>query len=200
MFERFAEPSRRAVETAQQEARRLGHHWVGTEHLLLGVARQDDQWAALMLSQRGLTPPSIRSEIDRIIGPSERPRVAPGIDARALATLGIDLDAVRGRVEAIFGPGALARKPGGRCGDDEPTPPPFTPRAKRALELGLRECVTQRHDEITPRDLVIGLLGADGTAAHILREHGVNAGTFRTPRHRRRPRRLFGRRSNHLAG
>lgn len=200
MFERFTEPSRRVVVIAQEEALRLGHHWVGTEHLLLGVAVQCDQWAALVLTRRELTAPRIRSEIERIHGPrpAETPGVAPGIDAGALATLGIDLEAVRRRVEATFGPGALARKPEGRCGSHEPAIP-FTPCAKKALELGLRECVTQRHDEITPHDLVVGLLGADCTAAQILHEHGVTAEALRASSHGRRPRRLFQRRSDHLA-
>jgi ATP-dependent Clp protease ATP-binding subunit ClpA len=199
MFERFAEPSRRAVEIARQEARRLGHHWVGTEHLLLGIAVQDEVWAGV-LARRGLTAPCIRSEIDRIIahGAAAAPGVAPAIDADALATLGIDLEAVRRRVEASFGPGALERKPAGRRYEPEPAHLPFTPRAKKALELGLRECVTQQRDEITPRDLVIGVLGADGTAAQILHEHGVSVAVL--PSHRRRPRRLFARRSDHLAG
>jgi ATP-dependent Clp protease ATP-binding subunit ClpA len=201
MFERFTEPSRRAVIIARQEACRLGHHWVGTEHLLLGVAVQDDQLAALVLAQRGLTAPRIRSEIDRIIGngPAETP-MAPGIDAGALATLGIDLDAVRRRVEATFGPGALERNPRGRRCEPEQRQLPFTPRAKKALELTLLESVAQRHGEITTPDLVIGLLGADGTAAQILHEHGVNAAALRTPNHTRRPRRLFNRRSDRLAG
>jgi ATP-dependent Clp protease ATP-binding subunit ClpA len=201
MFERFTEPSRRVVVMAQEEARRFGHHWVDTEHLLLGVALQDEQWAALVLARRGLSAPRIRSEIERIhgAGPAECPAVAPGIDAGALATLGIDLDAVRRRVEATFGPGALARKPGGRCGDHEPALR-FTPGAKRALELSLREALAQRHDEIPPHDIVLGLLGADGNAAQILHEHGVSGAALRMPRHTRGRRRLFRRRFDHLAG
>ncbi|MBV9337629.1 MAG: hypothetical protein JO243_17225 [Solirubrobacterales bacterium] len=124
---------RRAVVIAQQEAHRLGHQSVGTEHLLLGVALQGEQCVALMLSQRGLTPRRIRSEIGRMIGRdfAERPGLAPGIDAGALATLGIDLDTVRERVEATFGPGALARKPGGRCDDHQPTPLPSPPAPRK---------------------------------------------------------------------
>jgi ATP-dependent Clp protease ATP-binding subunit ClpA len=206
MVERFTAPSRRVVVVAQDEARRFGHDRVGTEHLLLAVALQADQWAALVLARRGLTAPRIGNEIDRIIGrgAAERPGVAPGIDGAALATLGIDLDAVRRRVEATFGPGALAGKPGGRRGQHEPAQLPFTPRAKKALAFALRESLNQRRHEVTPREIVIGLLGADGFAAHILREHGVDPAALRAPsptasaspatRSSRPPRRLFGRR------
>jgi ATP-dependent Clp protease ATP-binding subunit ClpA len=183
MFERFTASSRRVVIVAQEEARRLGHRAVGTEHLLLAVSLQDDQWAALVLARRGLTASCVRSEIDRVIGrgTAERSAVAPGIDGAALATLGIDLDAVRRRVEATFGPGALARKPGGRRCEHEPAQLPFTPRAKKALMLGLRECVTQGRHEVTPHDIVIGLLGADDSAAHILHEYGVDRAVLRMP-------------------
>jgi len=63
MFERFTEPSRRVVVVAQEEARRFGHGWVGTEHLLLAVALQPREWAALVLARRGLTAQRIRSEM-----------------------------------------------------------------------------------------------------------------------------------------
>jgi len=122
--------------------------------------------------------------------------------------LGIDLDAVRDRVEATFGPGALGRKPGVRPCQHE-LALPFTPRAKQALALGLHESLDQRRHEVTPREIVIGLIGADGTAAQILREHGVDPAALRAPsptasassatRSSRTLRRLFGRRSDHHA-
>jgi ATP-dependent Clp protease ATP-binding subunit ClpA len=211
MFERFTASSRQVVVVAQEEARRFGHDWVGTEHLLLAVALQPDEWAALVLARRGLTAQRISSEIDRIIGRSAagRPTVAPAIDGAALATLGIDLDAVRRHVEATFGPGALARKPGSRPFQHEPAALPFTPRAKQALALGVHESLDQRRHEVTPREIVIGLLGADGIAGQILREHGVDPAALRAPsptasaspatRSSRTPRRLFGRRSDHRA-
>jgi Clp amino terminal domain, pathogenicity island component len=68
MFERFSAPARRVLVIAQQEAHGFGHDFIGTEHLLLGVAVQEDQWGALMLARRGLTATRIRSEIERIIG------------------------------------------------------------------------------------------------------------------------------------
>ncbi len=181
MFERFSAPARRVLVIAQQEAHGFGHDFIGTEHLLLGVAVQEDQWGALMLARRGLTATRIRSEIERIIGRAQVERSVPGIDAAALATLGIDLDKVRRRVEATFGPGALAPKPACRRGAGQPGALPFTPRAKKTLELSLRECLTQGRGEVMPHDIVLGLLGADGGAAQILAEHGLNPAALRTP-------------------
>jgi ATP-dependent Clp protease ATP-binding subunit ClpC len=71
MFERFGEDSRQAVVLAQEEARRLHHHWVGTEHLLLGVLAQGRGTGAQSLLALGLTLPVARQEVDRMIGPKE---------------------------------------------------------------------------------------------------------------------------------
>ncbi len=180
MFERFTAPARRVVVIAQDEARGLGHDFVGTEHVLLGVTVQEDQWAAYLLAQRGLTAVRVRGEIERIVGRGARASVDPRIDPVALATLGIDLDEVRRRVETTFGPGALAPKPGCRRGG-EYGHLPFTPRAKKSLELALREARSLGHDYISPEHIVLGLLRSNGVARHILSDHGIDPAVFRSP-------------------
>lgn len=157
MFERFCDDARAAVVRAQTEARALGHGWIGTEHLVLGAH-----------AVAGLDPGELRVEVRRASASGD------GLDGRALATLGIDLDAVRDRVEAAFGPGALA---GGR-----PTAGRllFTAQAKKALELALREAVSLGSREIRAEHLLLGILRAgDGLGARLLAAHGVTADALR---------------------
>ena len=169
MFERFAEEARAAVVEAAVEAEGLQHGWIGTEHLLLGVLDAPRSRGARVLVARGVTGEWVRGEVERIVGRGE-----PDIDADALATLGIDLDAVRERVERTFGPGALAARPGRRrrscIGDRRP----FTPRAKKVLELSLREAVALGDQAIRTEHLLLGLVReGDGVAARILAAKGV---------------------------
>ena len=103
MFERFTNRARHVVVLAQEEARRLQHNYIGTEHILLGLLGEPD-----------------------------------GVAALALAGLGISLESARGEVAAIVSPGATA--PSGHI--------PFTPRAKKTLELALREAVQLQHNYI----------------------------------------------------
>jgi len=124
VFERFTERARQVVVLAQDEARALKHDYIGTEHLLLGLLREEE-----------------------------------GIAARVLRDLGVTLDDVRERVLAIVGPGE-----GGTAGQI-----PFTPRAKQALELALRESLSLGHNYIGTEHILLGLMRADaGVAAQIL--------------------------------
>ncbi|HEY0718323.1 MAG TPA: Clp protease N-terminal domain-containing protein, partial [Streptosporangiaceae bacterium] len=153
MFERFTDPAREAVIQAQQYSRNLGHPFIGTEHLLLGVVAVDDPASAL-LRDHGLTPEKVQAALLRLTrtadeGPATR--MFGGLDRDALASIGIDLDEVRTRIEASFGPGALTRaalnrpqrrhllgrrrRARGRTGPANQTGPvrgrvPFTRRAK----------------------------------------------------------------------
>lgn len=155
MFEGFTKDTRAIVEQARTEALEMGHGWIGTEHLVLGAA-----------PAAGLDPAALRAEIVAATGDD--------LDAAALATLGIDLGAVRDRVEASFGPGALAR------GRHAGTRTPFTPRAKKALELTLREAVATGAGEIRPEHLLLGVLReGDGLGARLLAAHGVTAERLR---------------------
>ena len=176
MFERFTDSARQVVVQAQSEARQLGHGFIGCEHLLLAVLDADEP-AAAVLREHDLTPERTRAEVIRLIGaaPPSRPAdLLNVLDREALAAIGIDLDVVRSRIEATFGPDALARAvPGRRSrrrgglrsrlrrparnarrrpavarnGELLDVPParrghiPFTPRAKKSLQLSLREAV-----------------------------------------------------------
>jgi ATP-dependent Clp protease ATP-binding subunit ClpA len=167
MFERFTDEARQAVVLAQEEAAALRHGWIGTEHLLLGVLRAEGGGARL-LQGFGVELGPVREQVVAMIGRGE-----DDIDRDALATLGIDLDAVRERVERTFGPGALSRR--GSCrGGTFGGHIPFAPRAKKALELTLREGVGLGARELRGEHLVLGLLReGDGVAAQLLHGRGV---------------------------
>jgi ATP-dependent Clp protease ATP-binding subunit ClpA len=99
------------------------------------------------------------------------------LDAAALTTLGIDLDAVRSSVEATFGPGALDAA-GPRSGP--PGHLPFSPRAKKVLELSLREAIALKQKAIGDGHIALGLLReGEGLAAKVLADLGVDAGALR---------------------
>ena len=71
MFERFTDRARNAVRVAQEEARRLGHASIGTEHLLLGLLAEPDGIGARALVALGLSPDGLRAEVERAAGPGE---------------------------------------------------------------------------------------------------------------------------------
>jgi len=130
MFERFTDRARRVVVLAQEEARTLDHDCIGTEHILLGLIREGDGYAA-----------------------------------RSLESLGISLDAVRQQVQEIIGRGQQA--PSGHI--------PFTPRAKKVLELSLRESLQLGHNYIGTEHMLLGLLReGDGVAAQVLVRLGAD--------------------------
>ena len=108
MFERFTDTARHVVTQAQKDARRLGHHYIGCEHLLLAAAATDEP-ASTVLRDHGVTPERIEAVILRTIGRGQTAGPVSGLDREALASLGIDLDVVRARIEAVFGPDALTR-------------------------------------------------------------------------------------------
>src|SRR5437016_6600806 len=97
MFERFTERARQVVVLAQEEARALKHNYIGTEHLLLGLLREEEGLAATVLESLVVTIADVRAEVVRLVGEG---------------------DAVTaGQI-------------------------PFTPRAKKVLELALREAIS----------------------------------------------------------
>ena len=108
MFERFTDTARHVIGQAQDEARGLGHNYIGCEHLLLAAAAAGEP-AGAVLREQGVTPDRIKTEILRATGPGQPGGPAGGLDAQALASIGIDLDLVRARIEAAFGPDALSR-------------------------------------------------------------------------------------------
>jgi ATP-dependent Clp protease ATP-binding subunit ClpC len=134
MFERFTTRARRVVVLSQEEATRLNHNYIGTEHILLGL-----------LGEQG------------------------GLAAQALTGLGMSLEGARQAVTELIGMGST--EPTGRI--------PFTPRAKKVLELGLREALQLNHDYIGTEHLLLGIVtqgeraGQDeeGVAVKVLRRH-----------------------------
>ena len=167
MFERFTSEARQTVVGAQEEARRLHAARIGTEHLLLALLAQEGSASAAALARHGLAHDSVAETI-RGYGTGE-------LDAEALTTLGIDLDAVRDRVEATFGPGALERVPG-RAADHIP----FSPRAKKVLELSLREAIALKQKTISDGHIALGLVReGEGLAMKVLADLGVDAEALR---------------------
>ena len=154
MFERFTDRARQVVVDAQASARGLGHGRVGTEHILLGLLHGDGI-AARVLGGLGITAATVEREVLAEVG---RGPLGTG-DAEALGAIGIDLEEVRRRVEASFGPGALQWRPGRRSrvplfGGHIP----FTPRAKKVLELSLREALALKHRSIGTEHILLGLV------------------------------------------
>ena len=68
MFERFTDRARRVVVLAQEEARLLKHHYIGTEHILLGLIHEGDGVAAKALESLGISLEAVRSQVEKIIG------------------------------------------------------------------------------------------------------------------------------------
>jgi ATP-dependent Clp protease ATP-binding subunit ClpA len=135
MFERFTDRARRVVVLAQDEARRLNHDYIGTEHILLGLLHE-----------------------------------GKGVGAKALESLGISLDAVRQEVEEIIGQGQ--HTPSGHI--------PFTPRAKKVMELSLRESLQLGHTYIGTEHILLGLIReGDGVAAGVLVKLGADLNRVR---------------------
>jgi ATP-dependent Clp protease ATP-binding subunit ClpA len=221
MFERFTDTARHVVVQAQEDARRLGHHYIGCEHLLLAAAATGEP-AGVVLRDHGVTPERIEAEILRTIGRGQTADPLGGLDRQALASIGIDLDVVRARIEAAFGPDALTRalpaarqrrrpawgkgplaeltrrrrrrrarrhapRPTGPRGDAPLLPGPaprghipFTPRAKKSLELSLREAKALHDNYIGVQHLSLALLTLqDGMVPVILTALGAPAASLR---------------------
>lgn len=168
MFERFTAAARAAVVQAQDEARELRHPRIGTEHLLLGVLSDPTSPASRALAGFGLDHDGVRRSVVELVAPP------PGPDAVALDTLGIDLGEVRRRVEASFGPGALDDPEGGLRRHLR-----FGSRAKKVLELSLRECVRRHDDSIGAAHLVLGIL-RERQGLAILARAGIDRTGFET--------------------
>jgi ATP-dependent Clp protease ATP-binding subunit ClpA len=168
MFERFTQEARQVVTGAQVEARELHSGRIGTEHLLLALLAQADTTSAAVLARHGLTHDSVAESVRGYVGGDD-------LDADALTALGIDLDAVRSTVEATFGPGALdTGRPASRGHI------PFTPRAKKVLELSLREAIALKQKTITDGHIALGLLReGEGLAMKVLADLGVDTVALR---------------------
>jgi hypothetical protein len=173
VFERFTADARRAVARAQDEARSLGHNYVGTEHLLLGLFGEDTV-ASRAMESVGVTRAAVTGAVRAIVG--ECPELTPRPDPEALAAVGIDLEVVRRSIEASFGPGALE----GTCAWQRSWGRPFTPRARKTLHLSFREALSLGHPYVGPEHVLLGLVReAEGVAAAILRRQSGSLGAVR---------------------
>ena len=147
VFERFTELAKRAVAASQDAALSLGHDFIGTEHLLLGLTSTAGT-AGEVLREHGIELSQAREETVRLL---EEAGVAAtgGQEAKnALSSIGIDVAEIQRRADDTFGPGTF-RFPR----------PPFTPRAKKVLvELTWREARALGHQHIDTEHLLLGLL------------------------------------------
>ncbi|MFD5088011.1 Clp protease N-terminal domain-containing protein [Kitasatospora sp. NPDC058406] len=174
MFERFTEGARRVVGRAGQESAELRHGHVGTEHLLLAVLTEPEDPAARVLIEAGLDHEEARRAVRRLLG--------EGDDAQALASIGVDLDAVREAVESVFGAGALDAPPEGgsrRRGwfrsDGRAGRRPFGARARKAIELSLRESLRLKSGHIAVGHLLLGVVReGEGLGARVIAAHGLD--------------------------
>lgn len=136
MFERFTEKAIKVIMLAQEEARRLGHNFVGTEQILLGLIGEGTGVAAKVLKSMGVNLKDARIEVEKIIG-------------RGSGFVAVEI--------------------------------PFTPRAKRVLELSLEEARQLGHNYIGTEHLLLGLIReGEGVAARVLENLGVDLSKVRT--------------------
>nr|YP_009511132.1 Clp protease ATP binding subunit [Hydropuntia rangiferina]AXI96805.1 Clp protease ATP binding subunit [Hydropuntia rangiferina]UAD87485.1 Clp protease ATP binding subunit [Hydropuntia rangiferina] len=136
MFERFTEKAIKVIMLAQEEARRLGHNFVGTEQILLGLIGEGTGIAAQVLKSMNVNLKDARIEVEKIIG-------------RGSGFVAVEI--------------------------------PFTPRAKRVLELSLEEARQLGHNYIGTEHLLMGLVReGEGVAARVLENLAVNVASIRT--------------------
>src|SRR5438477_1128254 len=135
MFERFTERARQVVVLAQEEARTLKHNYIGTEHILLGLLREEEGLAARVLESLDITVERVRAQVVRIVGSGE--------------------EVTSGQI-------------------------PFTARAKKVLELALREALSLGHNYSGTEHILLGLVREnEGVAARILLDFDADSEKIR---------------------
>jgi ATP-dependent Clp protease ATP-binding subunit ClpA len=182
MLERFTVQARETVLRAREERRQLRHPHIGTEHLLLGMLSEDAGIAYAVLREAGVDAPAVRAEVRRLVGTT--PGGLGEEEAAALRTIGIDLDAVLARIEESFGPDALDPPPAlparGLLGRRRRPAGRLSPRARKVLELSLREALRLKHNYVGTEHILLGLIReGEGLAAKILTESGVDLADLR---------------------
>ncbi len=179
MFRRFSTCAREVVVEARDQQLRLGHHVIGTEHLVLALLTVG-QPAARPLRASGLDETSYVAELEQHLERGRRPD-----DVDLLHHLGIDAEQVRRTIDKSFGPRSLERA---RLERERRRVPHsrrwrrrsrqstmWSPRAKTALELSLREALRLKSGEIRPEHLGLGVLReGDGLGCFILAELDVS--------------------------
>jgi ATP-dependent Clp protease ATP-binding subunit ClpA len=183
MFERFTDHARQVVVLAEEEARLMRHGHIGTEHLLVGLARVDDDVASPMLHDHGLTGEKARAEVVAIVGigntePGGQIPFTPAAHDALEATLRESLELGHDRVEpAHLLLGVLRQRDGvaRRLLSGAGANPP---EARAEVVSRLAQTTSQPTDQLrTPQldgDLLLQILERDGAVAAWLRERGVD--------------------------
>lgn len=173
MFEKFSKEARAAVVKAQEVARDEHSGMTDSRHVLVALIEMPGP-AATAVAGSGLDTTDVVRRLRRDI------RAGDALDADALAALGIDLDAVRERTDAVFGEGALDRAGAARHRRSPGSHIPFTPDAKKSLELALRETLRLKSSTIDGGHLLLGILrDARNPAARALSDAGADLGRIR---------------------
>ncbi len=175
---------------AYEHALRLGHRCLGGEHFLLALASCGEP-AGAVLRERGVTPERVEEQVVRLAGDS----LFGDLDRDALAAIGVDVDAVRARIEASLGPQALTRAAraahrGPRLPRLNPRPVsgaerdgvflPHAPDVEQARRNASGEAHARRDTQIGAEHLALGLLAVtDGPVPAILAGLGVSAPALR---------------------
>jgi ATP-dependent Clp protease ATP-binding subunit ClpA len=173
VFDRFTELAKRAVVAAQDAALSMGHDFIGTGHLLLGLAQTAGP-AGEALIAHGVELRPAREKIAQTLADAGIAATGGQPAKDALASIGIDVAEIQRRADDTFGPGAF-RFPR----------PPFTRRAKRALQIGLREANALNDQHIDTGHLLLGLLAegddddGDAVAVKVLRSLNVDTEALR---------------------
>ncbi|GAA1912667.1 Clp protease N-terminal domain-containing protein [Streptantibioticus ferralitis] len=168
MFDKFTELAKRAVMASQDVAVSMGHDFIGTEHMLLGLA-QTAGTAGEVLREHGVELSRARQETVRLL--EEAGVVATGGQPAkdALASIGIDVAEIQRRADDTFGPGAFHFPR-----------PAYTPHAKKALELTVREAMTLGQQHFGTEHMLLGLLAeGEGVAIKVLTALDVDTADLR---------------------
>lgn len=129
IFERFTQRARRVIILAQEQARLFNHNFLGTEHILLGLAYEEEGVAGFVLRKLGVTPDELHAQIEDRVGSGVGPAGSP----------------------------------------------PFTPHAKKVLELSLREALQLGHNYIGTEHMLLGLIrDTESVGAQMLIEVGLD--------------------------
>lgn len=170
MLERFEPAARQALADAREEARRVGQDKIRSEHLLLGLLAEPGP-AADALTAAGLTVATLRSRLAQ----GDDTGAGGFLDADALASLGIDLDAVRRATDAAFGRGALdqVRVPGRKR-------LPFADDARQTLAGAVRQAHQHGQREIASGHVLIGIIDQPRNGAlTLLAQAGIDIAALR---------------------
>ncbi|WIY00810.1 Clp protease N-terminal domain-containing protein [Amycolatopsis mongoliensis] len=173
----FDDDVRALVRTAQERARALGHPGIGCEHLLYAIAHSPTPLGEVA-REHGVTPERVAAQTDRLLnGPRS---VFDGLDADALATIGIDLQAVREAVEATFGPAPVPRPRHRRRHRVRlPGHLPVTGRARSCLDTAVKDA-EQGGTRVAEHHIGAAVVTADGgLVPPILAALGVSAPQLR---------------------